>query len=125
MAFYAAPLGKELDGPGISRCEYGAFLMTMPPGRLADVWTDPDYQLAETAAETLLLAALDYALEPRVVYAAKRPPRSAIKSLAARLGRKIVYLPLGSLSAITTKRLRTFHVLADRTVRSYAKDYIF
>ena len=40
-------------------------------------------------------------------------------------GKKIVYLPLGSLSSITTKKLRTFHVLADRSVRGYAKDYIF
>ncbi len=125
MAFYATPAGRELDGPGISRCEYGGFLMTMPPGRLADVWTDPDYRYAETGAETLLLAALDYALEPRVVYAAKRPPRSALKRFAARLGKKIVYLPLGSLSSITARKLRTFHVLADRSVRSYAKDYIF
>jgi hypothetical protein len=41
------------------------------------------------------------------------------------MGRKIVYLPLGSLSSITARKLRTFHVLADRSVRSYAKDYIF
>jgi hypothetical protein len=125
MAFYATPMGRELDGPGISRCTYGAFLMTMPPGRLADVWTDPDYDFAETPAETLLLAALDYAIEPRVVYAAKKPPRAALKRLASRMGRKIVYLPLGSLSSITARKLRTFHVLADRSVRSYAKDYIF
>ena len=125
MAFYATPMGVDLDGPGISRCTYGAFLMTMPPGRLADVWTDPDYRFADTPAETLLLAALDYAIEPRIVYAAKKPPRAAFKRLAARMGRKIVYLPLGSLSSITARKLRTFHVLADRSVRSYAKDYIF
>lgn len=125
MAFYATPLGEDLEGPGISRCEYGAFLMTYPPGRLAEVWTDPDYRWAESAPEVLLLAALDYALEPRVVYAARKPPRSIVRRLAARYGKRIVYLPLGSLSPATLKKLRRFHVLADRSVRGYARDYIF
>lgn len=125
MAFYATPLGTDLDGPGISRCDYGAFLMTFPPGRLHDVFGDPDYQGAESAAELLLVAAVDYALEPRVVYAARKPPRTALRGFAARLGKRIVYVPIGSLSPVTLKRLRRFHVLANRSVRSYAKDFIF
>jgi Mor family transcriptional regulator len=98
--------------------------MTYPPGRLAEVWTDPDYRWAESAPEVLLLAALDYALEPRVVYAARKPPRSIVRRLAARYGKRIVYLPLGSLSPATLRKLRRFHVLADRSVRGYARDYI-
>lgn len=124
MAFAATPLGERLVGPGISECEYGAFLMTMPPGRLADVWTDPDYQGPFTSAEVLLLAALDYAREPRVVYAARKPPRPLMKQIGARLGKKIVFLPLGSLPAPTVTRLRRFHVLANRLVRTYARDFI-
>jgi hypothetical protein len=124
MAFYATPLGTTLDGPGISRCHYGGFLMTTPPGRLADVFADPDYAAAEDAKEKLLLAALDYALEPRVVYAARKPPRTALRRWAARRGKKIVYLPLGTLSPDSSRRLRTFHVLASRGVRAIAKDYL-
>jgi hypothetical protein len=124
MAFYATPAGETLDGPGISRCQYGGFVMTTPPGRLADVFSDPDYQGAESAKEVLLLAALDYALEPRVVYAARTPPRTLFKRWAARLGKRIVYLPLGALAPAMARRLRTFHVLANRAVRLYAKDYI-
>ena len=125
MAFYATPLGERVEGPGISRSEYGGFLMTVPPGRLSDVFSDPDYKGAQDCAEVLLLAAVDYALEPRVVYVAKKPPRTAIRHWAARLGKKIVTLPLGSLSPVTLKRLRQFHVLSHRGVRAYAKDYIF
>lgn len=124
MAFYATPVGERLVGPGISRCRYGAFLMTFPPGRLGDVWSDPDYRGAESGAETLLLAALDYALEPRVVYAARRPPRSAVKRFAARLGKQIVYVPLSGLSSSAIQRLRTFHVLANRAARAWANDYV-
>ena len=60
----------------------------------------------------LLLAALDYAREPRVVYAAPKPPRPFLKRFAARLGKQVVYLPLGSLSSLSLKKLRHFHVLA-------------
>lgn len=124
MAFYATPAGDALEGPGISRCTYGAFVMTMPPGRLADVWSDHDYDFAQTPAERLLLAAIDYAVEPRIVYVAAKPPRPAIRRLAARFGRQVVYLPMGSVSSATMKRLRTFRVLANRGVRAWAKDYV-
>lgn len=124
MAFYATPLGEKLVGPGISECTYGAFLMTMPPGRLFDVWRDPDYRGPFTAPEVLLLAALDYAREPRVVYAAPSPPRPLLKRFASRLGKRIVYLPLGSLASLSLKKLRRFHVLATKDARSWAKDYV-
>jgi hypothetical protein len=124
MAFYATPLGESLKGPGISECTYGGFLMTMPPGRLFDVWRDPDYRGPFTAAEVLLLAALDYAREPRVVYAAPKAPRPFLRRFAARLGKKIVYLPLGSLSSVGLKKLRRFHVLANREARAWAKDFV-
>ena len=81
MAFYATPLGESVVGPGISECTYGGFLMTMPPGRLFDVWRDPDYRGPFTAAEVLLLAALDYAREPRVVYAAPEAPAPVPQAL--------------------------------------------
>lgn len=124
MAFYASPLGESVVGPGISECTYGGFLMTMPPGRLFDVWRDPDYRGPFAASEVLLLAALDYAREPRVVYAAPKPPRPFLKRFAARLGKQVVYLPLGSLSSLSLKKLRRFHVLANRDARGWAKDYI-
>jgi len=124
MAFYATPLGEKVVGPGISECTYGGFLMTMPPGRLFDVWRDPDYRGPFSAPEVLLLAALDYAREPRVVYAAPKPPRPLFKRFAASLGKRIVYLPLGSLSSLALKKLRRFHVLANKDARGWAKDYV-
>jgi hypothetical protein len=124
MAFFATAPGSALEGPGIARCTYGAFLMTFPPGRLGDVWVDPDYAAAESASERLLLAGIDYALESRVVYAAPKPPRPLMRRLAARLGKSVLYVPLKTLSPVTLKRLRSFHVLANRNVRSWAKDYV-
>ena len=53
MAFYSTFPFEHLVGPGIGRAEYGGFLMTLPPRRMFDVWSDPDYDLAETKAERL------------------------------------------------------------------------
>lgn len=125
MAFYSTPLLDHLVGPGISRCEYGGLLLSYPPMRLADPWSDPDYAFARGRTEVLLMAAIDYALDPHVVYVAAEPPRSALRTFAERRGRKIVYVPLGQLSPASLKRIRVFHVLWGRDKREFAKDYIW
>lgn len=125
MAFYATSPQENVIGPGISKCEYGGFMMSYPPRRLLDVWHDPDYEECKTKAEVLLVAAIDYSIEPVIVYAAPRPPSGQMKSFARRFGKKIAYLPLGGLSPITIKKLRAFHVLDGHQRREIAKDYIF
>lgn len=125
MALYATNPGETIVGPGISRVEYGGFMMTYPPRRVADVWGDPFYRAARTKPEVLLMAAIDYSLERLVVYVAAEPPRTWMKMFAARFGKKIVYLPIGQLSPVTLKKLRVFHVLAGYDKRVLAKDYIW
>jgi hypothetical protein len=125
MAFYATPPADNIVGPGICRCEYGGFLLSYPPRRMNDVWSDNDYSFARGKAEVLLLAALDYSPEKHVAYAAARPPRSYFRQIAGRLGKKIIYIPLGSLSPVTLKKLRVFHVLFGHDKRGIAKDYIW
>lgn len=124
MALYSTPPGEQLSGPGISRCEYGGFVLSYPPGRMVDVWHDPYFEMARTKPERLLLAGLDYSVERNVLYVAERAPRSIFRSLAERLGRKLIYLPLGQLSPNTVRKIRTFHVLDGPAVRDYAPDYI-
>lgn len=125
MAFYATSYGIDVVGPGICRCSYGGFMLSYPPQRVWDVWSDPDYQECSTKAELLLTAAIDYALSPTVIYVAATPPRSLLKSYARRYGKKVVYLPIGQLSTTTLSKLKTFHVLESRERRTIADDYIF
>ena len=125
MAFYATDPGENISGPGICRCEYGGLLLSYPPRRLQDVWGDPAYRGLGSKAEQLLTAALEYSVEQHVVYVAARPPRSIFKRIAARLGRKIVFIPLGSLTPPTLKRIRVLHLLYGHDKRKVAKDYIW
>nr|WP_166154680.1 hypothetical protein [Neochlamydia sp. AcF84]NGY94485.1 hypothetical protein [Neochlamydia sp. AcF84] len=125
MAFYATDLHANVVGPGISRCQYGGFMMSYPPRRMFDIWSDADYQNCTSKAEVLLMAAIDYAVQSLVVYVANQPPRSLLKSFARRYGKKIVYIPSGQLSPLTLNKLRIFHVLDGQSKREIAGDYIF
>lgn len=125
MALYSTPPGEQLSGPGISRCEYGGFLLTWPPLRMFGIWEDPEFDLAQTPAERLLLAGIDYSVERMVVYVAPSPPRALVKAYARRRDRRVVYVPLGQLSPVTLKRIRSFHILDGYEVRSYAGDFIW
>src|SRR3984957_3590744 len=125
MAFYSTFPFDNIVGPGMGRAEYGGLLMTLPPRRLFDVWSDDDYQFAESKPERLLMAALDYSVERFVVYVAAKPPRSIFRSIASHLNRKILYVPIGQLSPTKVKRLRVVHVLDSYERRAEAKDYLW
>ena len=125
MAFYSTMPFDRMVGPGIGRAEYGGFLMTLPPRRMFDVWHDSDYDMAESKSEVLLMAGLDYSVERHVVYVAAKPPRSIFRGIAGRLGRSILYVPIGSLSPAKLKKLRVVHVLDSHARRETAKDYIW
>lgn len=124
MAFYSTPAGEVMDGPGISRCQYGGFMLSYPPLRVYDIWRDPFFQFARNKPERLLMAALDYSLERHVVYVAASPPSGWCQSMAERLGKRIIYLPIGTFSPVTLKKIREFHVLDGHHVRRYAREYI-
>ncbi len=125
MAFFSTEPAQGIVGPGVCRVTYGGLMLSHPPLRMADVWSDADYRMAESRAEVLLLAALDYSTEKIVVHVAPRPPRSMLYQLATRLGLKILHLPLGTLSPTTLKRIRVAHVLSGREKRKIAKDYVW
>ena len=124
MAFYSTPAGEVMEGPGISRCQYGGFMLTYPPLRVFDIWKDPFFDMARNKPERLLMAAIDYSLQKHVVYVGANPPSGWCRSMAARLGKKIIYLPIGAFSPVTLKKIRRFHVLSGHHVRKYAKQYI-
>ena len=125
MAFYSTHPFDHLVGPGIGRAEYGGFLMTLPPRRMIDVWSDADYDFAQNKPERLLLAGLDYSQQRYVLYVAAKPPRSIFRSIAAHLNRRIVYIPIGALNPAKLKKIRVVHVLDSYERRDQAKEYLW
>lgn len=125
MAFYATDPFQQVVGPGITRATYGGFLMTSPPGRLFDVWEDSDYAPVVSKAEVLVRAAVDYSEQRLVVHVAPRPPGAGLKRYAGLQGKRLVHLPLASLSPVTLKKIRVVHLLAGHDKRALAKRYIW
>jgi hypothetical protein len=130
MAFYSTHPAEQVVGPGILRATYGGFLMTYPPGRLYDVWSDPDYRSASGAsvgekADVLLAAAVDYSEEKLVAHVAAEPPPQRLRRYAAAQGKRIVHVPLGSLSPRALKKLRVLHILVGHDKRAIAGDYVW
>lgn len=125
MAFYSTHPAEQVVGPGILRATYGGFLMTYPPGRLDDVWRDEDYRDAREKAHVLTLAAVDYSEEKLVVHVAANPPAEFLGRYATAQGKRIVHIPLGSLSPTTLKKIRGLHILSGHDKREIARDYIW
>jgi hypothetical protein len=124
LAFYATDHMANLVGPGIAQADYGGALFLFPPRPIPDIWTDPRLDFADTLEERLLAGAFLHSRERHVAVVSPRPPLASWRRLARRFGRKIVHLPLKRFGGQLIERLRRFHVLNGRTVRSYAADFI-
>lgn len=124
LSFFATPHEEGMVGPGIGQSVYGGCMFIFPPRPIPDVWTDPRLQGHDTLEERMLAAACLHSQERRVVLVSAVPPAARWRRLARGLKRQLVYLPLRRFSAATVDRLRRFHVLNGRHVRSYAARYI-
>jgi len=92
---------------------------------LAQRFTIRDYEFASTKPERLLLAGIDYSIHRHVVYVAAKPPRTIFRTIAGRLGRSILYVPIGQLSPAKLKRVRVVHVLDSHRRRDTAREFIW
>lgn len=125
MAFYATPLLSLVVGPGISRCVYGGFLLSYPPGRLGDIWSDPYFDQFPSASERLLAAGILYNEKNVVVHVSARPPSAKMTALAGRFGQRIAHFPLSSVNPVQLNRVRRFHVLDSKDRRGDAGEFIW
>jgi len=124
LAFFATNPMANLIGPGISEAQYGGALFLYPPRPIPEIWSDPRLREVDTLEETLLAAAFLHSRDRHIAVVSPGPPAGAWRRLARKYGRKIVHLPIKRFGGQTIERLRTFHVLNGKHVRSYAADYI-
>ncbi|HMB54974.1 MAG TPA: hypothetical protein VKU40_16780 [Thermoanaerobaculia bacterium] len=125
MAFYSTQPADQVVGPGILRATYGGFVMTYPPGRLYDVWSDRDYRRLGAKPDVLLAAAVDYSEEKLVAHVAAQPPPAHLARHAAAQGKRIVHVPIGSLGPQALKKIRVLHILAGHDKRQIAAKYVW
>ncbi len=124
LAFYATDHMTNMIGPGIAQAEYGGAMFLYPPRPIPDIWTDRRFRFTATLEERLLAAAFAHSKERHVAVVSPNLPSSSWRRLARKYGKKIVHLPLKRFSGQLVERLRRFHVLNGKVVRSYAADFI-
>lgn len=117
LAFFATDHMKNLVGPGIAQAEYGGAFFLYPPRPIPDIWLDRRLDFCDTLEERLLGGALLHTVSAT-------PPLGAWRRLARRFGRKIIHIPLKRFGGQLVERLRTFHILNGKHIRSYAADFI-
>jgi hypothetical protein len=124
LTFYATdPLG-DLVGPGIARSYYGGLTLLFPPRMIPDVFSLPDLPDLHTRAEYLVYGGLLFSREKIVAYVAARKPGVRLTRIARLFGKRLVWIPLSTFSMETIRKIRTFHVLNGKTVRSWAARFI-
>jgi hypothetical protein len=124
LCFYATPFTDNLVGPGVALSRYGGLFLLFPPRPIVDVWSDPRLDFARRPMDRLVAGALLHSAERHVVLVSPRPPQPNMRMLARRLHRRIIHIPLHRFSGRMLDRIRHFHVLNDRDVRSVAAPFI-
>jgi hypothetical protein len=124
LCFYATQYMDDLIGPGIGQATYGGCMMIYPPRPIPDIWQDPRIRFSETLEERLLEAAFFHSKEKHVTVIAPYAPRLTWRKIAKRYGKKIIHIPLKRFSNQTIEKVRRFHVLNGKNIRSYAQRFI-
>ncbi len=124
LTFYATDPLADLVGPGIARSYYGGLSLLFPPRMIPDVFSLPDPPDLRTRAEMLAWGGLLFSQEQAVAYVAAKKPGVRLRRLAASCKKRLVWIPLSSFGGETLRRLRKFHILNGKTVRSWATRFI-
>jgi hypothetical protein len=124
LSFYATDMFGDLIGPGIARCTYGGVAMLFPPRSVPSVFKTANAVGAKGCAEQLVAGSLMYSQERNVAYIAAKAPSARLRALSSRFKKHLVWIPLSTFSNETLSRLRRFHVLNGKNVRSWAAHFI-
>lgn len=124
LCFYATPFLDNMIGPGVGQAAYGGCFLLFPPRYLPDIWEDPRFSFARTLEERLLAGAMYHTTEPQIIVVSPGAPLLRWRQLARRFRKRIIHIPISRFSVQTVQRLRRFHVLNGKHVRSYASRFI-
>lgn len=125
LSFYSTDPQADLIGPGIGRGRYGGFSLVFPPVHFPDIFQTPIPMPADLRLhERLVYGTLMFAQQPLVAYVATQAPGLRLQNLAKKLGKTLIHVPLQTLGSDGQEKLRTFHMLNGKEIRSIARRFI-
>jgi len=124
LCFFATNYMDNMIGPGIGQSTYGGCMMIFPPRPIYNIWEDPNLFLGETLEEKLLEAAFYHSQERHVTVVSPGPPKARWRRLARQYRKRIIHIPLKRFSVQTVEKVRRFHVLNGKNIRSFATRFI-
>lgn len=124
LCFFATNYMDNMIGPGIGQATYGGCMMIFPPRPIINIWEDPRLFMGETLEEKLLEATLFHSREKHVTVVSPGPPKASWRRMARQYKKRIIHIPLKRFSVQTIEKVRQFHVLNGKHIRSFATRFI-
>jgi hypothetical protein len=124
LCFFATEYMNNMVGPGVGESNYGGCMMIYPPRPIFNIWEDPNIKLADTLEEKLLEAAFYHSREKHVTVVSPCPARPSWRRLARHFKKNLIHIPMKRFSNQTLERVRRFHVLNGKEIRSFAQRFI-
>ena len=124
LCMYATPFENNLVGPGIAESQYGGAFFVFPPRYIEDVWRDLHFHYTQTLEERLIAGACFHSRERYIALVSPCPPKTRWRQIARLYKKHLIYIPMGRFSGETIARIRRFHVLNEKNIRSYAAQFI-
>ena len=124
LCFFATDYLGNMIGPGIGQATYGGCMMMFPPRPIPNIWEDRRLKQSRTLEEKLLEAAFFHSKERHVTVVSPALPTANWRRLARHYHRRMVHIPLKRFSNQTIEKVRRFHVLNGKEVRSFARKFI-
>ena len=124
LCFFATNYLNEMVGPGVGQATYGGCMMIYPPRPIPDIWKDRRFHIGKTLEEKLLEAAFFHSQEKHIAVVTPCLPKSNWKKIARKYHKSIIHIPLKRFSNKTIEKVRRFHVLNGKEIRSFANHFI-
>jgi len=121
LTFYATDPAQSVIGPGIAKAEYGGLTLKFPPRPIPNLFSlYKGYPLWMGLCAT----AFAFSADRHVTVISPEPPNRQMKELAHKFQRRIIWQPLSKFSSETLRKIRAFHILDNKEVRSIAARFI-
>ena len=124
LTFYGTDPFDDMIGPGIARCRYGGLSLLFPPRIIPSAFELTENSPFKKLSHRLVFGALHFTEERSVAYVSSKKPDIYLRRLASKLKKSLIWIPISSFSTETLRRLRRFHILNGKQVRSWASRFI-